>query len=135
MANYQSDRPTYLAQVLTNYRTINKLSQEDVANHLGITRSAYAYYELGRTEPSNDNLRVLAKLYSAPIEDFFPPEKDHPMQFRDRTNEMFNNSEIPARMGALSEDERKLITLFRLADTQGKMKIIKEISKNTNPKK
>ena len=134
MAKYQVDRPTYLAQVLTNYRTINKLSQEEVATHLGITRSAYAYYELGRTEPSTENLSLLAKLYSAPIEDFFPPEKEHSMQFHDKTKEMFKSSAVPARMGALSEDERKLIALFRLADTSGKVKILKDISKNIKQK-
>ena len=134
MAKYQVDRPTYLAQVLTNYRTINKLSQEEVAAHLGITRSAYAYYELGRTEPSTENLSLLAKLYSAPIEDFFPPEKEHALQFRDKTKEMFKSSAVPARMGALSEDERKLIALFRLADTSGKVKILKDISKNIKQK-
>lgn len=130
MANYQSDRPTYLAQVLTNYRTINKLSQEEVAAHLGITRSAYAYYELGRTEPSNDNLRILAKLYSAPIEDFFPPDKEPSLQFQDCAKELFKNNSVPSRMGALSEDERKLIAIFRLAGTPEKRKIIQEISKN-----
>lgn len=134
MAKYQVDRPTYLAQVLTNYRTINKLSQEEVAAHLGITRSAYAYYELGKTEPSTENLSLLAKLYSAPIEDFFPPEKEHALQFRDKIKEMFKSSAVPARMGALSEDERKLIALFRLADTSGKVKILKDISKNIKQK-
>ena len=135
MANIHNDRPTYLSNVLTNYRKVNKLSQEDVARHLGITRSAYAYYELGRTEPSNENLRILAKLYSAPIEDFFPPDKNSSMNFSDNSTDMFENSAIPARMGALSDDERKLIALFRVADLPQKRKIIEDIQAALQEKK
>ena len=124
MANNQNDRPTYLSQVLTNYRKINKLSQEDVAQHLGITRSAYAYYELGRTEPSNENLRILAKLYSAPIEDFFPPDRESSMRFSDSSRDIFKDASVPAHMGALSEDEKKLILLFRVAEVPQKRKIL-----------
>ena len=52
----------------------------------------------------------------------------------DKIKEMFKSSAVPARMGALSEDERKLIALFRLADTSGKVKILKDISKNIKQK-
>ena len=130
MANNSSDRPTYLSQVLTHYRTVNKLSQAEVAEHLGITRSAYAYYEIGRTEPSNDNLRLLAKLYSAPIEDFVPPDKEAGVNLADSASKLFGGDDTaPARMGELSSTERKLIALFRLANTGQKRSIVEIIQK------
>ncbi|MBQ9551798.1 MAG: helix-turn-helix transcriptional regulator, partial [Clostridia bacterium] len=38
-------------------------SQEDVANVLGVDRSAYSYYESGKTEPSITNLVKIARMY------------------------------------------------------------------------
>lgn len=48
-------------------RQFNHLSQREVAKPLGITRSAYAYYELNITRPSYETLLQIANLYDVSL--------------------------------------------------------------------
>ena len=53
-----------------NLRTLRQLSgmtQEEVANHVGLTRQAISGYESGRTHPDLDMLAKLAALYQTDI--------------------------------------------------------------------
>lgn len=45
-------------------RSEKNLSQAQIASVLGIDRSNYSKYELGKLEPGNDMLIKLAKFYS-----------------------------------------------------------------------
>lgn len=51
------------AYILRELRKQNKLSQSEVAEKLGITASAYGFYEQGKTVPNAEVLNVLADLY------------------------------------------------------------------------
>ena len=42
--------------------------QEEVAKVLGIDRSAYSYYESGKTEPSVTNLIKIARMYKVDVD-------------------------------------------------------------------
>lgn len=42
---------------------------------LGITRTSYSYYELGRSQPPLASLRTLAELLALPPEAFLYPER------------------------------------------------------------
>ena len=44
-------------------REIYDVSQQEIADLLGIERSTYTYYELGKTEPSLGTLRKIAYLF------------------------------------------------------------------------
>lgn len=48
---------------LKELRHLNGLSQQDVANSVGITRSAYANYEQGTREPDLFTLKKLCLLF------------------------------------------------------------------------
>ncbi len=52
-------------------RTENELTQEQVASALGITRSAYCGYEIGRRKMSTEMLESLAKFYRVSISTLF----------------------------------------------------------------
>lgn len=52
-----------LAEKLRLLRDIHDLTQNDLAEVIGVDRSTYAYYELGRIEPSLEKIRVLAIFY------------------------------------------------------------------------
>ena len=67
-------RPTYLAYMLTSLRQQYKYSQEEIAKRLGITRSAYSYYELGKSEPNLESMKTLAQLYRLRIDDLVMPQ-------------------------------------------------------------
>ena len=45
------------------------LTQEQVANVLEIDRSAYTYYEIGRTEPNMHSLVKLANLFKVTLDE------------------------------------------------------------------
>ena len=67
-----------LSEKLWNLRNIYLLTQEDIAKAMGIDRSTYAYYKLGRTEPSLDKLMLFATFYQVSA-DFLldlPPVKN-----------------------------------------------------------
>lgn len=55
-------------QRLKSLRLSKRLSQQDVADYLGITRQAYGRYENGQAEPGIENLRKLAKFFDINLE-------------------------------------------------------------------
>ena len=53
---------------LKQFRQGGKLSQRQVATAIGVDRSTYAYYELGRTMPGFDKMDKIIKLYNISLE-------------------------------------------------------------------
>ncbi len=58
-----------LGEVLKEHRTRCKMTQEFVAEALGVTRQAVSKWESGRSDPSTSNLLALARLYGVPAEE------------------------------------------------------------------
>ncbi len=57
------------ANRLANYRKKAGLSQEELAEKLGVTRQAVSKWECGESSPDTDNLIALAKLYNVTIDE------------------------------------------------------------------
>ena len=55
-------------------RRERNLTQQQVAEYLGIDRSTYAYYESGRSKLNIDLVVKLAQFYRVPYATFFGPE-------------------------------------------------------------
>ncbi len=53
---------------LKELRTAKKVSQQDVANYLGITRQAYSNYENGNRDPDNETLLKLAEFFDVTVD-------------------------------------------------------------------
>ena len=58
-----------IATRLVGLRKANKLSQEALAEKLGISRQAVSKWENGTSDPSTANLIALAKLYGVSAEE------------------------------------------------------------------
>lgn len=58
-----------LGEVLKAHRTDCKMTQEFVAEHLGVSRQAVSKWETGISDPSTSNLLALAKLYGIRAEE------------------------------------------------------------------
>lgn len=58
-----------LGEVLKTHRTDCKMTQEFVAEHLGVSRQAVSKWETGISDPSTSNLLALAKLYGIRAEE------------------------------------------------------------------
>lgn len=59
---------TGFALRLQELRKQNNLKQKDIAEKLGITESAYGFYEQGRREPSFDTLSQLAEIFKVTVD-------------------------------------------------------------------
>lgn len=58
-----------LGKVIKRHRTECKMTQEFVADALGVSRQAVSKWESGKSDPSTTNLMALAKLFGIPPED------------------------------------------------------------------
>jgi transcriptional regulator with XRE-family HTH domain len=52
-------------------RQKHNLSQEQVAEYLGVHRTTYSHYETGRTDIDNNSIVLLAKKYNVSIDYLF----------------------------------------------------------------
>lgn len=57
-----------LSTTLKYFRKKAGLTQEQISKTLGVTRSSYAYYENGKSEPKLEVLQKIAALYNISLE-------------------------------------------------------------------
>ena len=58
-----------LGETLKEHRTRCKMTQEFVAERIGVSRQAVSKWENGTSDPSTSNLIALAKLFDVPVEE------------------------------------------------------------------
>lgn len=58
-------------------RRERKVTQQELADTVGVGRSAVAMWETGRTNPSVDKLPQIARVLGCTIEDLFGEEVQH----------------------------------------------------------
>ena len=58
-----------LAENIKKLRKLKKLTQNDLAERLGVNRSAIGAYEEGRAEPRLSTLRLLSALFECSLDD------------------------------------------------------------------
>ena len=61
---------------LIQMRKMRKMTQEDVAEKVGVTRQAVAKWESGETVPDLDKCRILAELFGVSLDDLANYEPD-----------------------------------------------------------
>jgi len=73
---------------INEYRTARKVSQEDVATKLGISRQRFARIENGTSDISYEMLKKLADFLAVPISDITSADEDEDIRvcFRDVEN-------------------------------------------------
>lgn len=120
-----------LCTKLRECREMCAYSQQQVAECLNIDRSTYSYYESGRTEPSIENLKRIAKLFGVRMSELLEIEdeaKYAPMTLHDPGDEGPDspfkeyypeedaklNNRIGNKVGDLSREEQRLIMRFRM---------------------
>ena len=64
-----------LGEVLKQHRVECKMTQEFVAETLGVSRQAVSKWESGASDPSTTNLMALAKLFGVEAEDMLKETK------------------------------------------------------------
>lgn len=64
-----------VSQMLRQLRVEGGHRQATIAELLGVTRSAYTYYEMGKIMPSLQSIRTLAEFHKVPLEVLIYPER------------------------------------------------------------
>ncbi|MCH5190769.1 MAG: helix-turn-helix transcriptional regulator [Oscillospiraceae bacterium] len=102
-------------------RIQNGLTQQQIADVLGISRSAYCSYETGRRSPNLDIIERLSEFYQIPVEtivgkivvDYF---------FEDS---YYEGQEDTRYLSQLSRQEREIIVNFRRLNKKDKAEVAK----------
>ena len=110
----------YLCEQLHTLRKQRGLTQEQVAKALGIDRSSYTYYELGRTEPSVESLLKISKLFGVSVDVLLEQDSsekqpilmDTPLRSKETV------AELTAK--ALTDPELEWLYFFRKMDNDQK---------------
>ncbi|MEG0240454.1 MAG: helix-turn-helix transcriptional regulator, partial [Anaerorhabdus sp.] len=67
-----------IANRLVELRKQRGLSQEDLAQELGISRQAVSKWERAESSPDTDNLILLARLYGVSLDDMLKTDEEIP---------------------------------------------------------
>jgi len=130
-----SFRNNAISDVLRHCRESCSLSQQQVADILGIDRSTYTYYELGNTMPSAPMIIKLARIFNVPYSKFMEvfAENDISLALSDSAvpEEDKAHGLISAKLSvepiySLSKDEQTILCLYRLLNKEEKQKLIED---------
>lgn len=96
------------------------LTQQQVADLLGIDRSSYTYYETGKCNVSTQALKLLAVIFGIPFE-WLIQEEPQKLEFHSSSRyKPFSFDEEPYTMSVLSTEERQMIAKIRMIKYMGK---------------
>lgn len=101
-----------IANRLVNLRKENNLSQEALAEKLGISRQAVSKWERAEASPDTDNLILLARLYGKSLDELLKTEDEIPVMEADPENKSdasgFDTDSYEERESYGSEKETSL---------------------------
>ncbi len=75
-----------IANRLVNLRKSNNLSQEALAQKLGISRQAVSKWERAEASPDTDNLILLARLYGVSLDELLKTDDEIPRPYEEERN-------------------------------------------------
>lgn len=111
-----------IGKKLKEIRVRNGISQEQAAKVLGVCRSAYCNYEIGRRSPDFAVIKKLADFYRIPL-DAFNENEDVVLH-----DEIDFQDDVPQYLSELSKNERDLIVKFRLLDQNEKESLLTNLT-------
>lgn len=116
-----------VAQRLKTARRACKLTQHQVAEILGVDRSAYTYYETGKTSPSLTNLVRLASIFKVEVS-WLLGEADSSSHLISAGDDAISlmTAVSESHMLELSKEERQLVAFYRMMRGEGKGDAVKE---------
>lgn len=99
-----------IGQKLRQLRRAKKITQQDVADRVGITRATISNYEVGRRTPHLRDLQKIAKTYGVGLEYFGVREKDETFELLARAKEVFESDAVS--MDTKEELYREFMRLY-----------------------
>lgn len=111
---------TPLARRLRALRAASGMTQQEVADHLGLGRSAYAYYETGATRPPLKILQRIATEYLVTVEFLLDAEPAPVNSLLVRQDDPFDGAN---RMRECDKQERAFLSMLRRLGDEEKEKL------------
>lgn len=87
-----------IGRKLKTLRKGKKLTQQDVADRLGLVRATVSNYEVGKRTPHLSLLKKFAEFYGVTLDYFGVSTNDEIFELISRAREVFNNDEIPSQI-------------------------------------
>ena len=113
-----------ISEKLKLYRVKNNFTQTQIAAALGIDRSTYSYYELGKTVPCVGMLSKIAKIFNTDVFDLL--EGEQTVEHMNTSGSSYSAAgEKNFSSATLSGAEKELVILFRQLDESSKNELIK----------
>lgn len=67
---------TYIGTRLRYLRKLDNITQQELATHIGISKSTISMYENGQREPDFETLEKIADFFNVPMNTFFPGDQN-----------------------------------------------------------
>ncbi|MGN1418247.1 MAG: helix-turn-helix domain-containing protein [Acutalibacteraceae bacterium] len=118
-----------LGKRLKAIRNQHKLTQQNIADILGIDRTTYTFYETGTTSPSLTTIYNLSKIYNVSVGYILGVEENRPelmVKGENTVAELVSDYDSMDNLN-LSKKERFIIAAFRALDEDGKNSLIEAI--------
>ncbi len=80
---------------IKNLRKSRKMTQEDFAARIGVSRSTLSCYEIGQRTPSLKTLSDIAEIFGIGLDYFGLTPKDEAFDLLARAKEVFENTKVP----------------------------------------
>jgi len=126
--NNSSNTP--LGKKLLNLRKEYKMTQNDVAEILGMSRTSFSKYENGIANPPLQVLRKIAAIYNVGLE-YLIFDENTLIRLIDPLNEDDETAEVPfSKITDLKPIEKEIIGKFRTLSDEEKTEFIEQFMKN-----
>ncbi len=111
-----------LADNLRILRKNFKLTQQEVADILGVDRSTYTFYEAGKSTPSKENIVKLCDIFNVTVGYLFGVEKNCPeLKVANRSDVVDENTD---GLKEISRNEKFILMAYRSLDGEKKEQFI-----------
>ena len=124
-----------VSQLIKKARKQSGYTQRQVADLLGVDRSTYAYYELGKIKPDIKTIMDLSKIFGVDYIELL--ESEAVSKFSDVSNVKVDKKKIKSdehiqlsNVTNLTKKEQDIIMLFRLLPGKSQDDILKLLLKN-----
>lgn len=120
-----------LKDVLKNLREESCLTQERVAELLAISRSTYAYYETGKTKPSIETLKRLARIYHTSLDRIleYDADTENTVSAVAQPGFSYRRSIDTFTLSELTSNEQRLVLIYRLLSNRERKEMLDAFEK------
>lgn len=118
-----------IADIIKKLRLNKGYTQKEVADLLGISRSTYCCYEIGRISPDLNTIRKLSEIFNVHYTELLEPEGnnyfnggDRLSDYNDCDNKYSYNQNF--QFGNLSDEEKYFVVAFRLLPEDSRKEVM-----------